>query len=196
MVFCFTHDILQKQRPEAFSDSHLTWWNKLTLLSFFYASTSTHYHLSLLIFPVSPSAGLRRSHPNGGHLEWPWTLRCILLGHDFQLLNNDRRLAPKTKGGISTALFCVQTKEALSLVEAWLGFSLGDQVIPTNDTLRESRGSLGIGWLQDDAGMHVGKCFHGETTPQSTDMADQCCIEIKNANLMLPFFMHGTSSVV
>lgn len=66
--------------------------------------------------------------------------------------------------GISTALFCLQIKEAFSLVVAWFGFSCGNQVIPTNDALRERRGSLGIGWPRDDAGMHVGKCPHGGTT--------------------------------
>lgn len=59
-------------------------------IPFFWASTSTHYHQSLFVFPVSPSAGLKRSPPNGGHLEWPWTLCCILMGHDFQLLNKQR----------------------------------------------------------------------------------------------------------
>lgn len=84
--------------------------------------------------------------------------------------------------GISIALLCLQTKQALSLVEAWLGFSWGDQVIPTNDALRESRGSSGIGWLQDDAGMHVGKCHHGETRMLST-----FSWSIKSTSLMTSF---------
>lgn len=85
-------------------------------------------------------------------------------------------------------------------MEAWLGFSWGDQVIPTNDALRESRGNLGIGWQQDDADMHVGKCLHGETswlsTSQSTNTAEQCCSEIKSASLMINFARNKQLSLV
>lgn len=92
--------------------------------------------------------------------------------------------------GISTALFCMQTKEALSLVEAWLGFSWGDQVIPTNDALRESRGSLGIGWLQHDAGMHGGNKLAFNI---HTDTADQR----GNVRLKVPAsWCKETSSIV
>lgn len=59
---------------------------------------------------------------------------------------------------------CKQKKRSI-LAETWLGFfSRGDQVIPTNDALRErewgreTRGvGGGVGGEYDDAGMHVGK---------------------------------------
>lgn len=74
-------------------------------------------------------------------------------------------ISPKERvEGFPLHYFVCKQMKALSLVEAWLGFSYGDQVIPTNDALRESGASVGIGWLLDDAGMHVGKCLHCETS--------------------------------
>lgn len=47
-------------------------------------------------------------------------------------------------------------QEALGLMEAWLSIFLGDQVIPTNDTLREGKKKNGRGRVMlDNVGMHV-----------------------------------------
>lgn len=73
----------------------------------------------------------------------------ILSGRDFQLLN--KMISPKDNS--RSADYFVQ--EALGLMEAWLGIFLGDQVIPTNDTLRERKKNGSGRVTLDDVGMHV-----------------------------------------
>lgn len=67
---------------------------------------------------------------------------------------------------------------------------MGDQVIPTNDTLRESTGSWGIGGLQDDAGMHVWEMFSRRYelprhhTAGAQSWMDEAAVKLKMQTLM------------
>lgn len=47
-------------------------------------------------------------------------------------------------------------QEAFGLMETWLGIFFGDQVIPTNDTLREGKKNRGGRMTLDDVGVRVG----------------------------------------
>lgn len=83
-------------------------------------------------------------------MEGTWSDRCILPGRDSQLLNKMISLKDNSR----SADYFVQ--EALGLMEAWLSIFLGDEVIPTNDTLKEGKKKNGIGRVMlDDVSMHV-----------------------------------------
>lgn len=117
-----------------------------------------------------------------------------LLGHDFLLLNNDGLLDRDRVGGFPLCCFVFKQKGVLGLVGAWLRFSMGDQVIPTNDTLRENAGELGnwwaAGWCRNACVGNVFTVRRAASPPhrQSAELDGRGCGEIKNANPYVSFF--------